>query len=184
MWSLPSVTGSNERLLMKFAKSQNGAVLIVSLVFLLLLTLLASSSMQNATLQEKVAGTLGLGSTAFQAAEALLRTAEAQLLAPGFSQPECSSPAQCLPPAEALTLTHPVTHRLAGVTWVASPKGYFGIQRLGMTDDPAGGSTAQDEPGRQLPLYRITAIGIEGSMRTVLESVHTGERRIMWRQRQ
>lgn len=169
---------------MKSAKSQNGVVLIVSLVFLLLLTLLASSSMQNATLQEKVAGTLGLGSAAFQSAEALLRTGEAQLLAPGFSQPECSSPAQCLPPAEALTLTHSVAPRSAGMTWVASPKGYFGIQHLGMTDDPAGERAAQDEPGRRLPLYRVTAIGIKGSMRTVLESVHTGERRIMWRQRQ
>jgi type IV pilus assembly protein PilX len=40
--------------------AQRGVVLIVSLVFLLLLTLLATSSMQNATLQEKVAGSLTL----------------------------------------------------------------------------------------------------------------------------
>ncbi|MCX7079150.1 MAG: PilX N-terminal domain-containing pilus assembly protein, partial [Pseudomonas sp.] len=38
------------------AKSERGMALLVSLVFLLLLTLIGISSMQNATLQEKMAG--------------------------------------------------------------------------------------------------------------------------------
>ncbi|WP_459203304.1 PilX N-terminal domain-containing pilus assembly protein, partial [Pseudomonas fragariae (ex Marin et al. 2024)] len=41
-----------------FPARQGGMVLLVSLVFLLLLTLLGISSMQNATLQEKMAGSV------------------------------------------------------------------------------------------------------------------------------
>nr|GFC79353.1 hypothetical protein [Tanacetum cinerariifolium] len=66
MWSLPFVTGWGEETPMN---AQRGVVLIVSLVFLLLLTLLATSSMQNATLQEKVAGSLSLRHDSFQRAE-------------------------------------------------------------------------------------------------------------------
>ncbi len=56
-------------------RRQCGVVLIVSLVFLLLLSLLAVSSMQNATLQEKMAGSQKLRSESFQNAESLLRIA-------------------------------------------------------------------------------------------------------------
>ncbi|KOP53773.1 pilus assembly protein PilX, partial [Pseudomonas coronafaciens pv. porri] len=52
---------------------QRGMVLLVSLVFLLLLTLLGISSMQNATLQEKMAGSVAVRNVSFQAAEAQLR---------------------------------------------------------------------------------------------------------------
>lgn len=161
-------------------KHQRGVVLIVSLVFLMLLTLLGTSSMQNATLQEKVAGGLGLRDVSFQLAEALLRTAEASVSTPGFSQPECSTPLTCLPPAEALTLSAGGAGGASGVRWVASSGGLFGIQHLGQTEDPAG----MVDPVEPQALYRVTAIGIHGTARTVLESIHTGERRIMWRQRQ
>ncbi len=161
-------------------KSQRGVVLIVSLVFLLLLTLLATSSMQNATLQEKVAGSLKLRNASFQRAEAVLRTAEANVLTPGFSLPECSTPAACLPPREALTLSAAGSGGLSEVKWMESHGGFYGIQLIGQTDDPAG----TGERGDLHPLYRVTAIGIQGASRTVLETIHTGQRRIMWRQRQ
>lgn len=163
-------------------KAQRGVVLIVSLVFLLLLTLLATSSMQNATLQEKVAGSLALRSTSFQLAETLLRKGEASLREPGFSWPECSTPVTCLPPAEALTRLAGGPVGLSRVDWVASGGGFYGIQYLGQTEEPAGPrkQAEQAEPRR---LYRVTAIGIQGTSRTVLESMHTQERRIMWRQR-
>jgi hypothetical protein len=44
---------------------QSGMALIVSLVFLLLLTLLGISSMQNANLQEKMAGSVSLRNVSF-----------------------------------------------------------------------------------------------------------------------
>ena len=49
------------------ARSQRGMALLVSLVFLLLLTLIGISSMQNATLQEKMAGSVSLRNQSFQA---------------------------------------------------------------------------------------------------------------------
>lgn len=161
------------------ANAQRGAVLIVSLVFLLMLTLLATSSMQNATLQEKVAGTLKQRNASFQAAETALRIAEAQIASPGFTRPPCSSPARCLPPPEALTLSGSGTGGASGVDWVATRDGFYGIQHVGQTDQPAGGGD-----GQVRTLYRVTAIGIQGGSRTVLESVYTQERRVMWRQRQ
>jgi type IV pilus assembly protein PilX len=160
--------------------AQRGVVLIVSLVFLLLLTLLATSSLQNATLQEKVAGSLALRNASFQAAETLLRTAEAKVLAPGFSLPECPTPNACLPPPEALTLSAAGEGSASGVMWVAEQGGFFGIQHLGETEDPIG----KPSPGQPQKLYRLTAIGLDGTSRTVLESVRTPERRILWRQRQ
>jgi type IV pilus assembly protein PilX len=160
--------------------AERGAVLIVTLVFLLLVTLLATSSMQNATLQEKVAGSLQSRSTSFQAAETVLRAGEASVLAPGFSLPECSGPASCLPPPEALTLSGAGSGGASGVSWLASSGGVYGIQYLGQTDDPARPGKP-DEPSH---LYRVTAVVIRGSSRTVLESIHTREQRIMWRQRQ
>jgi len=66
---------------------QRGAVLIVALVLLLLLTLVAIAGMRDTQLQEKMAGGAEDRAIAFQAAEAALREAEA-LIADG----DCSSP--------------------------------------------------------------------------------------------
>ena len=165
---------------MMSVSGQQGVVLIISLVFLLMLSLLAGASMQNATLQEKVAGSLSLHESAFQNAETLLRTAEAQLTVPGFAKRQCSTPKTCLPPPEALgNEGAPIGD--SGVQWVASAQGYVGIQYLGLTDDPAG--RLPHEQDKQHALYRVTAIGVQGAARSVLESIHTQERRIMWRQR-
>lgn len=59
--------------------SQRGAILIVTLVMLLLLTLLALGSMRGTTLEERMAGNLRDESQAFQAAEMAQRAAETQL---------------------------------------------------------------------------------------------------------
>ena len=157
--------------------AQRGAVLITTLVFLVLVTLLATSSMQNATLQEKVASSLQRHNALFEAAEAILRVGEASVIAPGFLMPECSSPATCMPPPEALTLTGSGSAGGSGVNWVASAGGLYGIQHLGQAEDPAHSQGPAS-------LYRVTAVAIQGRSRTVLESIHTAERRITWRQRQ
>ena len=58
---------------------QDGAVLIVCLVLMLIMTVLATSSMGSATLQERMAGNSRDINTAFQAAEAGVREAESVL---------------------------------------------------------------------------------------------------------
>lgn len=58
------------------ASRQKGAVLIVALIMLLLLTIIGVAGMQDTNLQEKMAGNLRDHNLALQAAEAGLRHAE------------------------------------------------------------------------------------------------------------
>lgn len=71
---------------MKFAhKNQNGAVLIISLIFLIVLTILAVASTKSALFQEKISGNSRNLSIAFQAAEAGLRLGEDKIAKKAFS---------------------------------------------------------------------------------------------------
>jgi type IV pilus assembly protein PilX len=158
---------------------QRGAVLLTSLIFLLLLTFIGLSSMQNATLQEKMAGSLKLRNESFQVAEAALRVGESAL--PGASPQPCTTPTTCAPPAEALTITTAGRHPTSGVTWVATNGGFYALQNIGNTTDPVNVPRGEDDP-ESWTLYRITGIGLQGNSRTVLESVYTADRRITWRQ--
>ena len=67
---------------------QEGFVLIVGLVILGLLTMLALSSMRDATMQEKMAGASRESFIAFQAAESALRDAENCLT--GTAKEDCA----------------------------------------------------------------------------------------------
>lgn len=64
---------------MQTSRYQQGSALIISLVFLLLLTMIGVTSIQDSTLQERMAGNERDRNLAFQAAEAALREAEAFL---------------------------------------------------------------------------------------------------------
>lgn len=57
-------------------KTQNGVVLIIALVMLLLVTMIGVSSMRSTGIQENMAGNLRESTLSFQAAEAALRTGE------------------------------------------------------------------------------------------------------------
>jgi len=61
---------------MKFSRSQQGAVLIVSLVLLIIMTLLGLSGMNNTIIEERMAGNMRNHTLAFQAAESALRAGE------------------------------------------------------------------------------------------------------------
>ncbi|MGV8919210.1 MAG: pilus assembly PilX family protein [Pseudomonas sp.] len=160
---------------------QRGMVLLTSLIFLLLLTLLSLSSIQNANLQEKMAGSVKQRNESFQLAEAALRVGESALQSPDYALDRCSNVSTCAPPAEATRVTTPGRHPTSGVTWVGVKGGFYGVQNFALTTDPvnvvrqAGGPEAWT-------LYRITGIGIQGNSRTVLESVYVTGRRILWRQ--
>lgn len=68
---------------------QRGAVLFVSLIMLLLMTLVAITSMQTSVLEEKMAGNFKDRNMSLQAAESALRSAEKYLsdtpMLPGFN---------------------------------------------------------------------------------------------------
>ncbi|MGY2180176.1 pilus assembly PilX family protein [Pseudomonas agarici] len=156
-------------------QSQRGMALLVSLVFLLLLTLIGISSMQNANLQEKMFGSVKVRNESFQFAESALRVGETVVQASNYNPPVCSSTVRCAPPAEALNNAQPLsagTNATSGVTWVAVTNGFYGIQKLGTTKDPVNVDAAGMEDGLSWTTYRITGVGNQGTSRTVLESIY------------
>jgi type IV pilus assembly protein PilX len=151
---------------MVMLRTQRGMALLVSLVFLLLLTLIGISSMQNATLQEKMASSVSLRNQSFQTAEAALRVGESAVQLESFSLAVCSGN-QCAPPAESSTVKAAGFNSSSGVTWIASGNGFYGVQNIGTA------LTAVNVPSNtSATLYRVTAVGIAGSSRSVVESIY------------
>jgi len=69
---------------------QQGAVLVISLILLLILTLLGVTSMSSSNLEEKMAGNLRDKEIAFQSAEAALREAERIIESTTLTAFDCS----------------------------------------------------------------------------------------------
>lgn len=151
--------------------AQRGVVLIVALIFLLLVTLIGVSSMQNATLQEKMAGSVTLKNLSFQVAEATLRLGENAVAASAYKLTLCNSTANCLPPPDATSTTLSAGVGTNGVTWIANStnNGFYGVQNIGTTSDAVN---APANCASSATLYRITAVGVWGISRTVLESIY------------
>jgi type IV pilus assembly protein PilX len=147
--------------------TQRGMALLVSLVFLLLLTLIGLSSMQSATLQEKMAGSVALRNQSFQSAEAALRVGESTVQRGSYALPVCSGIIQCAPPSESTSITAAGFNATSGVTWIASGNGFYGVQNIGESRG------AVNVPvNTQATLYRVTAVGIAGHSRSVVESIY------------
>lgn len=150
-------------------RQQGGMALIVCLIMLLLLTMVGVSSMQNATLQEKMAGSVKFRNESFQNAEAALRVGENAVAVSTFNQDVCSNFAStdCEPPASSLTQTTAGTS--GGVTWIATGTSLYAVQKIGSTATPVN-APQKCEGGAVL--YRITAIGFSGTSRSVVESIY------------
>ncbi|WP_458128509.1 pilus assembly PilX family protein [Pseudomonas sp. Z2-11] len=150
-----------------FGYRQRGMALLVSLVFLLLLTLIGLSSMQSATLQEKMTSSVMQRNQSFQMAEAALRVGESAVQAESYSLPVCTA-AQCAPPPESATVTVAGRYSSSGVLWVAAAGGFYGVQNIGTT------VTAVNVPlNTSATLYRITAVAVVGNnQRSVVESIY------------
>lgn len=150
-----------------FGYRQRGMALLVSLVFLLLLTLIGLSSMQSATLQEKMTSSVMQRNQSFQMAEAALRVGESAVQAESYSLPVCTA-AQCAPPPESATVTTAGRYSSSGVLWVAAAGGFYGVQNIGTT------LSAVNVPlNTSATLYRITAVAVVGNnQRSVVESIY------------
>lgn len=175
-----------------YPRKQSGMVLLVCLTLLLLLSVLGLTSLQSAVQQEKMAGSVWFANHSLQAAETGLRMGEAQVQTQWRELLVCSAPTRCVPPLSARTQVLPGVDPQSGVLWLKAPDGVFGIQSLGV------GVTPAHLPGiASAHFYRVTAVGVRGSSRTVLESVYARYqpadseanepvrqqfRRIMWRQ--
>ncbi len=139
--------------------TQRGAVLIVSLIFLLLLTLIGTAAMRTTTLQERMAGNTRDINLSFQAAEAALRAGEDWL-----NVPANATAAQSNPPWNGAA----VTDTLAGLDaqLAAAPTFYVGQPTSVRMGIGLGG------PPKFLNYYPINARGAGGSAtaQTVLET--------------
>ncbi len=147
---------------------QRGMALLVSLVFLLLLTLIGLSSMQSATLQEKMTSSVMQRNQSFQLAEAALRVGESAVQVETYSLPACTTTIQCAPPTESATITAAGRNSSSGVLWVAAAGGFYGVQNIGTT------LAAVNVPvNTSATLYRITAVAVVGNnQRSVVESIY------------
>ncbi|MCF7531956.1 pilus assembly PilX family protein [Pseudomonas petrae] len=143
--------------------------LIVSLVFLLLLTLIGISSMQNATLQEKMSGSVKLRNESFQFAEAAVRLGESAVQATSYKLATCT---KCTPPAEAASVQVAGANAASGVTWTAIPGGFWAVQKIATTKDPVNVNLVGWDESESWTLYRITGVGVSGNSRTVVESIY------------
>jgi type IV pilus assembly protein PilX len=143
---------------------QSGAALILALIFLLLMTMLSTSSMRTATMQERMAGNTRDWNLGFQSAEAALRVAEKFLLdavvlpefedADGFYQVNST----VRPPWDG----DPVAAgggfvELDSDLGTSQPPRYY-VERLSSIR-PAGMSTETGTPVEEIFYFRVTAVG-------------------------
>lgn len=150
--------------------TQRGAVLIISLVILLLMTIIGITAMSTNSLEEKMAGNTRDLNLAFQAAESSLREAEATLAPPN---PTLSSP--CGAPPCTAVIANFVTQ--TDTWWTANGEEYGangGLPTIpGVNQDPRyvieALQSREDSrkqgsgPSTGLDFYRVTARGTGGT---------------------
>jgi type IV pilus assembly protein PilX len=164
------------RLSVRVDVNQAGMVLLISLV-----------SIQEAVTQQRIAGSLWHRNQSFQQAESGLRLGESRIQREPAAAPVCQSIVTCAPPGEAFSVVTAGTNPGSAVTWVAMKNGLYGIQSLGQ-----GVGLAHLPPQTRAAVFRVTAVGLSGQSRTVLESVYAGVEeegrsrflRVAWRQLQ
>ncbi|HLU07630.1 MAG TPA: PilX N-terminal domain-containing pilus assembly protein [Woeseiaceae bacterium] len=148
---------------------QDGAALILALIFLLLMTMLSTSSMRTSAMQERMAGNTRDWNLGFQSAEAALRVAEEWLRdtvvlpefndAAGLYQVNSTNRPVWLGAATTEgggALAYPVD--LAGT---ADRPRYY-IEKLSSIRPP-GASTETGTPVEEINYFRVTAIGFGGA---------------------
>lgn len=157
---------------------QSGAVLIISLIMLLLLTLIGTTSMQSSSLEEKMVGNMRSRDLAFQAAEAALRGAETTL---------CPTSPCAIPPITILPLINKTittcTNGLcpysstvmpewgaASFDWVTNGSAYSGsLPKVVQAPRYVIEIIAPALSGSTIITFRITAIAWGGDANTVVK---------------
>ncbi len=143
-------------------KYESGAALIVALIFLLLMTLISTSSMRTATMQERMAGNMRDWNIGFQRAEASLRAAE-QWLLDADVLPEFNGTggyyhlnADDRPDWTSV----PASPGSGSIAYPAdgTPEHRYYIERLNSVH-PEGVTTETGAPVEEVYYFRVTAVG-------------------------
>jgi len=153
---------------------QRGSALLVSLVFLLLLTMIGVAAIQDSTLQERMAGNTRDREVAFQAAEAGLRVAERYL------QGAVVGPFEGNANGLFLAGSSPNWQTSNSTNWIKLPNGALSIvsaqpeyviEEVSQTGMFGLGA---DEPEEVSSSYRVTSRGYGASpdARVVLQSTY------------
>lgn len=163
---------------------QRGAVLAVSLIILVVLTLVSVTAMRGTLIDERVSGNFADSNVALQAAEAALRDGEQILQQPllpdfnntnGLYQP---APAASAPRWQTINWNSAAAVRsYGGFAGAPSPlekasARYF-LEELPVLMTP-GESLSADTPVDEVGMYRITArgVGIGGNAVAVLQTTY------------
>lgn len=154
---------------------QEGAVLFISLIMLLAMTLIGVTGMQGTIMEEKMAGNSLDINRSFQATEAALREAESYLQSatlPTFD----GTTTGLYQPTDAGTTplweqniwnassARTYSGTFSGMTLASAPM--YIIEELAPVPDPTG-SIAADEPLPDAGIYRVTARGTGGSDKSI-----------------
>lgn len=147
-----------------------GMALLVSLVFLLLLTIVGVVAMQGASLQEKMAGNTSSKNMSFQYSETLLRKAEAFIASESNADKLALNCNKCVDNCSVPDWKS-ATEDAGGAicyAWIKDEAtgGYYQIQNLGTATSPIGLPN-----GDSATMYRITAVSTSGGTTTALESI-------------
>lgn len=164
-------------------RQQLGAVLLMCLIFMLLMTIISASALQSTILQERMAGNARDSNSAFQAAEAALRQAERTLQgalgtfngSAGLYKVCSGAARECHPPdwADRSASNWASLTDLGGN--VSSQPNYY-IEEL---PDIAKQTVAldADQPTVVIKIYRITArgFGVSDNSMVVLRAIYRRE---------
>lgn len=159
---------------------QRGAVLVVGLVLLLLLTLIGVTAFSVATQEERMAGNTRDHLRAFEAAELALRECERHLsglLPPVFSADGSADPGMYAAPAvermsaekekwETIAWDAEPTRRLSGVAEVADQPRCI-VQQLARRPSSDASLRAETAPAPALA-YQVTGRGVGVNLGTVV----------------
>jgi type IV pilus assembly protein PilX len=158
----------------RFQRHQRGAVLVISLIMLLVMTLIGITGMQSSSMEEKMVSNVRDIDLSFQAAEAALREAEASLQAVVLDEFDGSNVGLYQPAAAG---DPPLWEQSS--TWSAggyvpysktlsylSEQPKYIIEELSPIPDPKG-SVAADEPLPDTRVYRVTARGLGGGDKAI-----------------
>lgn len=157
-------------------KRQQGAVLAIALVFMLLLTIIGAGAMQSSSLQERMAGNSRDLNSSFQAAEAAVRAAESYLqgatVGPfagssgryrycgnGVTGSDCNGP-------DWFTRSSTGWIKRTGTLAGLNEQPEYTIQQLPPIPDPES-SLAADEATPTMDVYIVTARGFGSSSNTM-----------------
>ena len=165
------------------ASQQRGAVLVVSLIILLMLTVIGLSAVRDTAVQERMAGNTRDINSAFQAAELSLRHAENYLTGATVGPFTGSGGLYkvCGPGQSGAACNIPDWKNCGSTGWVTVNVTLEGVSRQPqyyIEENPVAvgnaGSLVSDTPNETFEMYRITARGFgssDGSM-TVLQSTY------------